>query len=260
MRVCVNVKRTLAGILAGVLGMAVPAIAQNLPDVVGIRPGMSPQEAYNVLKAHANGAKIGIAQMMIPAITDKPVAVLMSVRPLDVSPAETIAVWLTLPPNKQQVWAIGRTLQLDQNKGMLKSAAQDGLRQKYGTETDRDFWAFDEQGGRPPAPGMRTNSCMAVGQLNLTAPDDPSAPQPSTPLIYAPEPENACSNVVSVRAQFGGVTSGASDTVSLITVIVQDKPLARRSQLAYQAALANADAAKRREELEKAKQQKTPTF
>jgi hypothetical protein len=254
------VKLVLAGMMVGVLGIAVPSIAQGVPDVVGIKPGMSPQEAYNLLKVRANGAKIGIAQMMMPAITDKPVAVLMSVRPLDVSPAETIAVWLTLPPNKQQVWAIGRTLQLDQDKGMLKSVAEDGLRQKYGMETDRDFWAFDEQGGRLPAAGMHMNNCMGIGRMDLTAPDNPSSPPPTTPLIYAPEPENFCSNVVSVRSQFGGVTSGNSATVGSITVIVQDTPLARRSQQAYQAALASADATKRKEELEKAKQQKAPSF
>ncbi len=259
MGVSKKVKRMLAGVMVCVLGMAVPSIAQGGPDVVGIKPGMSAQEAYNALKARANGAKVGVGQMMIPAITDKPVAVVMSVRPLDTSPAETIAVWLTLPPTKQQVWAIGRTVQLDQNKGILKSVAQDGLRQKYGTETDRDFWAFDEQGGRPPASAMRTNSCGAVGLLNL-APPDPVNLQPITPMIYAPEPENACSNVIAVRAQFGGVSSGSSDMVGSITVIVQDTPLARRSQQAYQAALANVDAAKRKEELEKAKQQKAPTF
>ena len=158
MLVSARVKRTLVG-LASLLVIVSPAIAQ---DVVGIKPGMSAQEAYNALKARANGAKVGIGQMMMPDITDKPVAVVMSVRPLDASPAETIAVWLTLPPNSQQVWAISRTIQLDQNKGMMKSAALDGLRQKYGTETDRDFWAFDEQGGRPPAAAMRTNSCGAV--------------------------------------------------------------------------------------------------
>ena len=48
--------------------------------------------------------------------------------------------------------------------------------------------------------------------------------------------------------------------VGLIRVIVQDTPLARRSQVAYQAALANADATKRKQEIERAKQQKAPTF
>jgi hypothetical protein len=142
---------------------------------------------------------------------------------------------------------------------MLKSSAMEGLRQKYGPETYQDFWTFDEQGGRPDAAKMRFNNCGG-GIMNFSPPDDASNPQPSTPLIYAPSPENNCSNVVSVRVQFGGVTSGAQDMVGSITVFVQDSPLARRSQVAYQAALANAGDVQRKQEIERAKQQKTPTF
>ena len=46
--------------------------------------------------------------MTLPGGTDKPVVTVMSVRVLGSSPGETIAVWLTLPPNTQQVWGISR--------------------------------------------------------------------------------------------------------------------------------------------------------
>src|SRR4051794_10620317 len=69
----------------------------GLPDIIGIRPGMPGGDPYNLLKARANGAKIGISQQMLQGI-DKPVAVLLSLRVMGASPAETIVVFLTFPP------------------------------------------------------------------------------------------------------------------------------------------------------------------
>ena len=176
MLVAASVKRVLIGMTLAVLGMATPSIAQGVPDVVGIRPGMSAQDAYNALKARANGAKIGIGQMAMPGLTDKPVVVVMSVRVLGSSPGETIAVWLTLPPNNQQVWGIIRQLQFDEGKAMLKTAVQDGLKQKYGAETDPNYWAFDEQGGRVATAGLRGNNCANREMFNIAPPDDTTAP------------------------------------------------------------------------------------
>src|SRR5690349_6867903 len=89
-------------VAAFVLASGVPAqqLAVNLPDVVGIRPGMSPQDAYNVLKARANGSKIGIPQTMIEGV-QQPVVVLMSLQVMGSSPREEITVYLTFPPQKQ---------------------------------------------------------------------------------------------------------------------------------------------------------------
>lgn len=258
MHVSASVKRGLVAMM--VLGAVTPSIAQGVPDVVGIRPGMSPQEAYNLLKARANGAKIGMGQMTLPGVTDKPVVTVMSVRVMGSSPGETIAVWLTLPPNTQQVWGVSRKLQFDEGKEMLKSAVLDGLRQKYGAETDPNYWAFDEQGGRVPTAGVHSNSCVNREMVNLAPPDDTTAPMGVSPLIYTPGPEQPCSSVISVRAEYGNASSGGPGMVRWVTVTVQDPPLARRSQQAYQSALANGDAAKRKEEIERAKQQKAPTF
>ena len=195
MHVSANVKRVLVGTLPAVLAMVTPSIAQGVPDVVGIRPGMSAQDAYNALKARANGAKIGIGQMAMPGVTDKPVVVVMSMRVMGSSPGETIAVWLTLPPNNQQVWGIIRKLQFGPGKEMLKSALLDGLKQKYGAETDPNYWAFDEQGGRVPTAGLRGNNCVNREQVNLGVPEDTTAPVGVSPLIYTPAPEQPCSSV-----------------------------------------------------------------
>src|SRR5215470_10551103 len=49
------------------------AISPAVPDVIGIRPGMSAQEAYTLLKARHPGIKIGVGQSQIAGLGDKPI-------------------------------------------------------------------------------------------------------------------------------------------------------------------------------------------
>lgn len=270
MRFSPDTKWTLVAAI-GLAMMALPSVAQNggsLPDVVGIRPGMTPQEAYSALKEHGNGAKVGIGQVILTGVSDKPVALIMSERVLDASPAEVITVWLTAPPARQQVFAVRRTLKFDPQHEMLKSKVVDGLRQKYGPETSTEsrrslgimdpmihFWMFNEQGARLD----RSGSCLYAGLMNLSEPDNPSTPQPNTPLFVMSPLPNGCTDVVSVSTQLGPGNQG-SDFVGVVSVIAQDTSLARRSKEAYAAYLANADEARRKADLEKAKQQKAPAF
>lgn len=278
MRFTSYVKRTLAWMAGMMMGLTLAvalSFAQSvpaLPDIVGIRPGMTPQEAYEALKAHGKGAKVGVGQIIYQGISEKPVVVVMSVQVMGASPAEVIAVWLTPPPNRQQVFAIRRTLQFDPGHEMLKSEITQGLTQKYGPQTsgagrnsqgmmDRNmlFWMFDEQGGRLdlPLPG---GGCLRSSLMNVPAPQDPTAPQPITPLFSILAPHDSCRDVISVWTEsMGGASQGSNYTAS-VTVLLEDLPLARRAHDAFRAYLANADEAKRKEDLEKAKQQKTPSF
>lgn len=269
-----HISALVKGMAAGAIGlalMAIPSPAQTgagLPDVVGIRPGMTPQEAYNALKAHGNGGKVGIGQTIFNGVSDKPVVLIMSVRVLDASPAEVVTVYLTLPPLKQQVWAVGRTLTFEPEHEMLKSRLVDALKQKYGPEASNElrqqlgimdrnmhFWTFDEQGARLDQVG----GCLNSGLMNLSQPNNPSEPQPITPLLSMMARPKGCSDLTTILTQFGGSMNG-SEYTNLITLTLQDTALARRSHDAYDAYLANADEAKRKEELEKAKQQKAPVF
>jgi hypothetical protein len=67
-----------------------------------------------------------------------------------------------------------------------------------------------------------------------------------------------CDSLIQVRAAYDSPLS--AEYVIRVTVTVSDLSLARSSQEAYQAFLANADAAKKQEELEKARQRKGPVF
>ena len=256
--------RKIAALLIGSLCMvfAAPAVAQgssSAPDVIGIRPGMSAQDAYSVLNAHANGAKVGIAQMMIPGIS-QPVVVVMSVEVLGASPKETITVGLTVPPEKQVVWAIRRTLTFERGKELTRASVMDSLRQKYGQEIHSgvDYWDFDEQGNHANVKDMTFNHC--AGQMSISDPDDFVNPRAASALVQPPLPANACSNFIAIRAEWIGAANGSSELAGGIAVIVEDAPLARRSQVAYQALVGKGADAAHQQELDNANQQKKPTF
>ena len=243
------------------LSMSVPAQQPSgLPDVVGIRPGMSAQEAYNILKARSNGAKVGVAQAMLTGIS-QPVAVIMSVQAMGTSPAEVITVWLTFPPEKQVVWGIRRTLNFEAGKEPTRAAIMDGLRQKYGPEIHGgiDYWDFDEQGGHPSVKDMTFNHC--AGQMDLSQPQDPANPQPTTPLINAYlGPLNACSNIISVRTEISRASNGSNELAGGVTVMLEDTPIARRSRDAYQSLVNKAADAAHKQQIDNANQQKKPVF
>jgi hypothetical protein len=232
-----------------------------LPDVVGIRPGISAQEAYDLLKARAPRAKIGVGQFPVAGVTDKPVPISMAVNIPEAEPSEVITVWLTTPPGSQVVWAVGRTILFEPNKQLLKSEVIAGLRQKYGREADEqyEYWAFDEQGRRSDNAGQKGANCISRANWSLSvAPPEAATYASFTPLLYAPVPPNACSSLIEVRTEL--LSSQNNGYVQQVTVIMSDLALARRSQEAYQAVLGNDEAARKKAELERARQQKGPTF
>ena len=239
--------------------------ASALPDLVGIRPGMPAQEAYTILKARNANIRIGMGQSPIPGFGDKPVVTEMRAQVTDPSAPETITIWLTIPPTKQVVFAVGRLLEYDPNQPLLRSKIMESLREKYGTETDagnwQAFWGFDEHGGRPDAARLKQLNCGSRGHGNLviSAPQTATFPAPSI-LVYSPEADNGCEGLVKLNASFSGAGGVDSTYVYNVSVMLWDVRLQRQTQQAYQAYLADAGAAKSKEELEKAKQRKVPKF
>jgi hypothetical protein len=226
---------------------------------------MPAQEAYAILKARNPNIRISIGQAPIPGFGDKPVVTEMRAQVTDASAPETIAVWLTIPPTKQLVFAVGRLLEYDRDQPLLRSKIMESLRQKYGNETDTSntqaFWGFDEHGGRPDAARLKQLNCMSRGHGNLliSAPQTATFTAPSI-LVYSPETDNGCEWLIKLNAYFSGPGGVDQTYVHSISVMLWDVRLQRQTQEAYQAYLANAGAAKSKEELEKAKQRKVPKF
>lgn len=247
--------------------LALPAIlpaqtAAGAPDIVGLRAGASAQEAYNALKVWGHGSKIGVGMMPL-AISQKPVAVVMSTQLVNAGPTETMTVWLTLPPQNQVVWAIRHEVTYDTGKELLVSTALDALRKKYGPEMDpRDHaWFFDEQGQPVAAAGPGKGNCSLVGlvfQNNVGY--DLNAPIGASPLIFTPERDTTvCNQIINVAAKIE-TPQAEYQYIRKISVFLQDMGLAHRNQLAYQAAVAGAGAAQEKEKLDRAGQQKAPAF
>ena len=243
----------------------VASASSALPDVAGIRPGMPAQEAYSILKARNANIKISMGQAPIPGFGDKPVVTEMRAQVTDPSAPETITIWLTIPPTKQVVFAVGRLLEYDPNQPLMRSKIMESLREKYGTETDagnwQAFWGFDEHGGRPDAARLKQLNCGSRGHGNLviSAPQTATFPAPSI-LVYSPEADNGCEWLIKLNAYFTGRGGVDSTYIYNISVLLWDVRLQRQTQEAYQAYLAQADTAKSKEELEKAKQRKLPKF
>lgn len=84
--------RTLATVIGFAMAVTVGGSAQSrsqapspsavtaLPDVVGIRPGISAQKGYDLLKKLAPQAQIGIGQYPVAGGTDKPVGETLALR------------------------------------------------------------------------------------------------------------------------------------------------------------------------------------
>jgi hypothetical protein len=198
-----------------------------------------------------------VGQYSVAGVTDKPVPTAMAVMIPDAVPAQTITVWLTTPPLPQTVWAVGLEQKYPESGKLLKSTIVDALRAKYGPEANvqYSYWAFDGQGH----PAKDGGSCINGQNFTLAVQPPGGATYPYvTPLIYPLTDKTACDSIVDVRTQFGGVYPGGY--FSDISVIETDRALVRKAREAYYTYLANADAAKKKEELEKAKQQKAPAF
>jgi hypothetical protein len=93
----------------------------------------------------------------------------------------------------------------------------------------------------------------------INAPQTATFPAPSI-LVYSPEPDNGCEDLVKLNAYFSGPGGTDFTYVYNITVMLWDAHLQRQTQQTYQSYLARANTAKSKEELEKAKQRKLPKF
>jgi hypothetical protein len=107
---------------------------------------------------------------------------------------------------------------------------------------------------------MLAASCVNIGRWNLaTRPPSAATYDYVTPLLMSPPPHSACDSLVEVMARLQA-SPGDPTYVVAVEVTVTDLGLARRSQEAREAFIANGNAGQKKEELEKAKQRNAPAF
>jgi len=242
--------------------LKLPEVAK-MPDVVGVRLGMTEQQALQILRGQYPRGRF----QEIPAggifPTNPKADYGFNILPTN-EIATDVVVSLTAPPSRQVVWHIVRfTRRLHANHENVLAT----LREKYGKESfagrangskttdDRNigtlFWIFDEQGNRAPMPSAEAfgsndiSSCLGHGiALN---------PGPRIPMDEVKDAD-WCASFVGVVAQIDPF-----EIVENTTVAVMDMRLANRTANAYLAWKHDADAKARAAELEKSKKNK-PVF
>lgn len=144
-------------------GQSAPKSPNGLPDIVGLYPGMPVGDAYNLLKGYfpTRGGMVDVHQETIRGLNgDKPLATKLHIPPKDQQDPydDVIDVLITLPPNRQTVFGVNRTISFEPGKAPSAAALTAGLRQKYGPEMRVPYesgansptlkWIFDRQGKR----------------------------------------------------------------------------------------------------------------
>jgi hypothetical protein len=232
----------------------------KMPDVVGVRLGMTLPQALQVL----HGQYPGHMFQEIPAnyIPNMKLDYGFNILTQDARHLTEAVVSLTAPPGHQVVWHIVRY-----GHGIHASHANvlAALRAKYGKEsfagaengskvTDERiigtlFWIFDEHGNRAPMPSSEAFGSNDISFCLGRTPD--AGPRMATDEVRDP---NWCQSFVGVIARLD-----PRDIVENTMVDMMDLRLANRTANAYVAWQRDAATRAHAAELEKAKKNK-PSF
>ena len=230
-----------------------------LPDILGIRTGMTAQQAYDLLKGIDPGHTVVVEQWTIPQLyADKPI--IFSMNPATTGPDNQIMVSITLPPNPQVVWRVHRSI------GRFTSTKPNVLKtlfDKYGTPWNPNpsqpvnsdvgdlVWFFDEQ-GKPvnrtsPADVLALKNCMNSvmspwnmpflptaqgGTSNTLAQGQPRITvEPMSPP-FDPSKNPQCNNLIFVRAEVNNGVVRDSDLAFYLDISITDFTAQHRTNMA----------------------------
>lgn len=233
-----------------VIGQSKPVTkAALLPEVAGIRPGISVQDAYKILNAHIPKGTIKVGQMRLPVTGYRatPVTLLFTVAGSPGSePPEVIQLELTLPPEPQVVWAVLRRVIFEPGKEPKRTSLLSELQQKYGhegygmtTPIVNAYWVFDEQGKRAETGGEPYRNCatplppwdIGLDRSGLAARS--SSYSGYSLLLERPvATQSPCKPLVHVKALFQPAGAHGFELIEATTVGVIDAALASRAQAA----------------------------
>jgi hypothetical protein len=141
---------------------AMKKIASSLGylDIVGVKLGMTPEQAFTAIKAHNPKLKIEIVHARLEHPTAAPgtfvrvpewvIAHTVRAAGSTDSSMETIALEFTTPPSPPLVAKAARFVQFPNGQPVLLGTLLDGLHKKYGPENgmlnDNRVWIFDTNG------------------------------------------------------------------------------------------------------------------
>lgn len=251
---------------------ASPQDAQKivLPDIVGFRPGITAQEAYDKLKAYNPRAKIAASLTPIPQLSANPLTFALVMSESGESSAEIIETDLTLPPGKQVVWRIARRFTFDPGKEMLLENLLATLREKYGHESQplaavnpqMAVWYFDAQ-GRPAKEtgGLVFNNCnILASEGDITASVDQNTPPQvrynmTHPIQRGRPEQELCRNLIKVEANWQVNPINGLWRVPHFTVALADYSLQAPAQDATAAAINGSNGNQQQRAIDRANKQ-----
>jgi len=260
-----------------------PAANGKGPDILGIRTGMSPEEAYAMLKNIDPAKRVTVGQVPIPPLLGDKAAV-YGMAPENLNGGsinENVQAYITLPPNPQQVWRVHRQLSNSIHTTGVQLVAS--LREKYGQEyylgpgavPGAIIWLYDQQGRsangtRPP---MTLKNCVFSYMQASGIWSFPGGAQfilpgvlPGTVVngpvqisaLLDPTKNPPCLGLVMVRAEIsGGVLSTGVYNYNL-DVTLTDYTIQNNSAYALNVFLESGVAKKQQQDLDKAKAQSGP--
>ena len=241
--------------------LKLPEVAK-MPDVVGVRLGMSPVEALQTLHKQYPTDRYQEMKVTWWPSAQKPDYGFNILSP-DPSGTPDAYISFTAPPSRQVVWRLVRyTRKVNVNRATLLAA----LRQKYGKESlaaaeggllvgddasiGQLVWLFDEHGGRAPAPAPQAfggGTAMACASMNGSY----------QPIMPRNDEEahtyfrDVCTSFVVLR-----ISIGSTEIVTNTITEFFDAPLAVRTAHASEMWQRNAAERARQEELERSKKVK----
>jgi hypothetical protein len=253
------------------------------PDILGVRTGMSPEQVYEALKNIDVTHRVTVAQAAIPGMLgEKTVVYAMAPESRNSGGEENMSVWISLPPNAQQVWSVQRQF----NASIHTTIEQivDSLRQKYGPETFSRmspnspdmFWIYDAKGRLADAATGKhiQKDCANFGLQPISInglPGPPSSLVPaaaqSAPLkvqgpiqmgVYDPTQHLDCQGWIQIHAYASGGFLDHGVFNDSLFVSITDFGIQKRAVYALNQVLTGVANKQLQQDLNKANQQAVP--
>ena len=211
----------------GLLGTCLPAFAVEALDVIGVRPGMSIDEAIGIAKRH--NPKLEVyphvgASGVLPGVVFSP-----GVNLRNFNQSENIELMAAMEPNARIVWGIRRGVSFSDEGRPTVTNIIAALRQKYGKEDGSlqqpasvqaagvelldAYWLFDDAGKRVPQAAAREYAQLCR-QAHLPAQDALALSSASRATLLA-SGGFRCDRWTFIQAQWQPTPTGSSMTPGL---------------------------------------------
>jgi hypothetical protein len=147
-------------VLGFLASFVLPASAAGVPDILGVKPGMTPDEAMTVLRQHKEYSKLQPWPIQLAYTNSKfvqsPVPngkVTGAIANNDPRALEKVGVGFSLLPGDERAIVIGRHTTYVNEKRPLVDTVLSGLQEKYGKPSFEDrsgsvtlMWAYNSDG------------------------------------------------------------------------------------------------------------------